>query len=83
MAPAAYPIVCVRFRSRVPSLLAAYRVVLYRSAEGYSVSCPSLPGCWSEGQIREDALANIRSAIAEYVEAMAELAQKLPGGQRP
>jgi predicted RNase H-like HicB family nuclease len=53
--------------------MAAYRVVLHRSEEGYSVSCPSLPGCWSQGSNEEEALANIRIAISEYVEAAEEL----------
>jgi predicted RNase H-like HicB family nuclease len=55
--------------------MAIYRVVLYRSEEGYSVSCPGLPGCWSEGETEEEALANIRVAIGEYVEAVEDLAR--------
>jgi predicted RNase H-like HicB family nuclease len=49
-----------------------YRVVLQRSEEGYSVSCPGLPGCWSQGQTEEEALENIRDAIREYSEAVKE-----------
>jgi antitoxin HicB len=30
---------------------------------GYVVVCPSLPGCYSQGESVEDALANIREAI--------------------
>lgn len=44
-----------------------YRVALRRTEEGYSVSCPGLPGCWSQGTTEEEALANIRSAIEEYL----------------
>ncbi len=43
-----------------------YRVVLKRSDEGYSVSCPGLPGCWSQGVTEAEAIDNIRDAIAEY-----------------
>ncbi len=43
-----------------------YRVVLQQSEEGYSVSCPGLPGCWSHGATEVEALDNIRSAIQEY-----------------
>ncbi|MGA2535227.1 MAG: type II toxin-antitoxin system HicB family antitoxin [Terracidiphilus sp.] len=57
------------------TLMAKYRVVLRKSDEGYSVSCPGLPGCWSQGATEEDALANIRIAIREYVQAAEELAQ--------
>ncbi len=35
---------------------------------GYTVTVPSLPGCISEGDTREDALANIREAIQLYLE---------------
>ena len=43
-----------------------YRVVLRQTDEGYSVSCPGLPGCWSQGATEAEAIANIRDAIAEY-----------------
>lgn len=46
-----------------------YKVVLQESEEGFSVSCPGLPGCWSQGTTEEEALANIREAIREYLEA--------------
>jgi predicted RNase H-like HicB family nuclease len=49
-----------------------YKVALHRSEEGYSVSCPGLPGCWSQGQTEEEALDNIRVAIREYLEAVEE-----------
>lgn len=55
--------------------MATYRVALRHSEEGYSVSCPGLPGCWSQGATEEEALANIRVAIREYVEAAEELAR--------
>lgn len=42
-----------------------YRVILEPDLEagGYIVSCPALPGCHSQGETREEALANIRDAI--------------------
>jgi predicted RNase H-like HicB family nuclease len=55
--------------------MANYRVVLRNSEEGYSVSCPGLPGCWSQGATEEEALVNIQVAIREYVEAAEELAR--------
>ena len=48
------------------------KVVLYPSEEGYAVSAPSLPGCWSQGTTREEALANIADAIREYLDAEIE-----------
>lgn len=35
---------------------------------GYTVYVPALPGCISEGDSREEALKNIREAIALYLE---------------
>ncbi len=46
-----------------------YKVVLRQSEEGFSVSCPGLPGCWSQGNTEEEALANVREAIREYLAA--------------
>jgi predicted RNase H-like HicB family nuclease len=45
------------------------KVLLEPSGEGgYTVYAPSLPGCISEGETREEALANIREAIELYLE---------------
>lgn len=45
------------------------RVVLQPSEEGgFTVYAPSLPGCISEGESREEALANIREAVELYLE---------------
>ena len=49
-----------------------YKVVLQKSEEGYSVSCPGLPGCWSQGETEQEALANIRDAISEYLAVVNE-----------
>jgi len=47
-----------------------YKVALYRSDEGVRVSDPALPGCWSERNTEEEALANIRGAIQKYLAAL-------------
>ena len=45
------------------------KVILEPSDEGgYTVYVPSLPGCISEGNTREEALPNIREAIELYLE---------------
>jgi len=45
-------------------------VLLKQGEDGYFVAnCPSLKSCWSQGKSREEALANIREAIALYLEA--------------
>jgi predicted RNase H-like HicB family nuclease len=49
-----------------------YKVVLRQSEEGFSVSVPGLPGCWSQGATEQEALENIRDAIQEYLSVVAE-----------
>jgi predicted RNase H-like HicB family nuclease len=44
-----------------------YRIALQKSEEGYSVSVPGLPGCWSQGATEQEAVENIRDAIREYL----------------
>ena len=51
-----------------------YPVILIYNAEGYAVGYPALAaGCWSQGATRAEALANIRDAIQEVLEAKLEL----------
>ncbi len=44
-----------------------YRIALHRSEEGFSVSVPGLPGCWSQGATEAEAIENIKDAIREYL----------------
>lgn len=55
-----------------------YKIKLEHTEEGYSVSVPGLPGCWSQGDTEEEAMESIREAIAEYLSVRDEL---LSGGQ--
>ena len=49
------------------------QVILYRGEDGYWVAeCPSLPGCISQGSDKEEALNNIKEAIAGFVLALEE-----------
>ena len=49
------------------------QVVIYPGEDGYWVAeCPSLPGCVSQGTTKEEAIANVRVAIHEYVTALVE-----------
>lgn len=49
-----------------------YRVALHKSDEGYSVSVPGLPGCWSQGKTETEAIDNIKDAIQEYLAVVEE-----------
>lgn len=68
-----WAVACQLRRGVTIGSMGTYRVVLRQSEEGISVSCPGLPGCWSQGATEEEALANIRIAIREYIEAAEEL----------
>lgn len=58
------------------------KVVLEKSDEGgYTAYVPSLPGCISEGNSREEALANIKEAIELYLEPVADDSQFTPTGE--
>ena len=49
------------------------QVIVYSGEDGYFVAeCPSLPGCISQGETREEAVANIKEAIAGYIAALEE-----------
>lgn len=50
-----------------------YKIALQKTDEGYSVSVPGLPGCWSQGETEEQAVENIQDAIREYLAARDEL----------
>lgn len=46
------------------------KVVLKQGEDGFFVAhCPSLRSCWTQGKTREEALDNIREAVALYLES--------------
>lgn len=47
-----------------------YQIALHHSEEGYAVSVPGLPGCWSQGLTEQEAIHNIQDAIREYLAAV-------------
>lgn len=53
-----------------------YKIAIAKTENGYSVSCPGLPGCWSQGATEQDALNNIAEAIKDYQAVAEELARK-------
>ena len=50
-----------------------YRVKLEKTEEGYAVWCTALPGCWSQGATEQEALENVKDAIATYMATVDEL----------
>ena len=50
--------------------MSSHKVILEREYEGgFSIYCPALPGCASQGETEQEALENIREAIACFLEA--------------
>jgi predicted RNase H-like HicB family nuclease len=57
-----------------------FKVILQEAEEGgYIVSCPVIPGCHSQGDSMEEALENIKEAIAGCLESLEEERTRLPG----
>ncbi len=50
-----------------------YPVVLIETEEGFAAGCTSIPGCWTQGSTRAEAMNNIREAIREVLEVRQEL----------
>ncbi len=50
-----------------------YKVAIHPDDDGFAVSVPGLPGCWSQGDTEQEALANIEVAIREYLEVVNDL----------
>nr|MDO8081037.1 type II toxin-antitoxin system HicB family antitoxin [Candidatus Freyarchaeota archaeon] len=51
--------------------------------KGYVTFCPTLPGCFSQGDTREEALANIREAIEAYIESLKNDGLPVPVDTKP
>jgi len=46
------------------------QVLIYPGEDGYWVAeCPSLPGCISQGQTKEEVISNVKEAVKGYIEA--------------
>ncbi len=55
------------------------KILLEKSEEGgYTVTVPSLHGCISEGDTKEEAIKNIREAIELYLESEEEVSADNP-----
>lgn len=55
------------------------RVVIEQDENGVFIAkCPTLPGCVSQGATRGEALANIRDAMAGYVESLRKHGEPIP-----
>jgi len=58
-------------------------VVYKEPSGGYSIVCPSLPGCHSQGETLEEALTNLKEAAELYIEVLEEDGLPLPEPSEP
>lgn len=59
--------------------MALYRVLIEQDEDGVFVAeCPTLPGCVSEGATRDEAVTNIKDAIAGYLESLRRHNEPIP-----
>lgn len=59
--------------------VAPRQVIIYPGEDGYWVAqCPSLPPCISQGETKEEAIANIQEAIELYMEVLQEEGRVIP-----
>ena len=58
-----------------------YRVYLEQDEDGVFVaSCPTLPGCVSQGETRQEATENIQEAIEGYLKSLHKHGDAVPPG---
>lgn len=56
-----------------------YRVVIEQDEDGVFIAeCPTLPGCVSQGKTRQEAINNIKDAIAGYIESLRKHQEPIP-----
>ena len=56
-----------------------YTVLIEKNEEGgYTVTVPSLPGCITQGDTWQEAMANAREAIVGYIEALKDIGKPVP-----
>ena len=57
-----------------------FRIIIEQDEDGiYIVSCPSLQGCYSQGETIAEAIENIKDAISLHIEARKELGEPIDG----
>ena len=56
-----------------------YRILIEKDEDGiFVVEVPSLPGCFSQGRTRQEAIDSAKEAIAAYLESLAAHDEPIP-----
>ena len=58
-----------------------FSVVIEKDNDGYAVFCPQLQGCYAQGDTYEEALVNIKDAIALHIAELLEEKSVIPAAQ--
>ena len=59
--------------------MASYQVVIEQDEDGmFCASVPALPGCFSNGDTHDEALANIREAMSLHLDVLREHGDPIP-----
>ena len=60
--------------------MSRYEIIIYWSAEdgAFIAEVPELPGCMADGASYQEALANVETVIAEWIETASELGRQIP-----
>ena len=67
------------FNTNIMGRTIKFVVTLEPDEDGFIVaSCPALPGCYSQGRTREEAIANITEAIRGYIASMRKHGEPIP-----
>ena len=56
-----------------------YRILIEQDENGvFTVEVPSLPGCITQGETREEAMVNVKEAIMAYLESLRKHDEPVP-----
>ncbi len=56
-----------------------FTIVIERDEDGiFVVSCPAIQGCYTQGETLEEAINNIKDAIALHIQARKEIGEEIP-----
>jgi predicted RNase H-like HicB family nuclease len=65
-------------RKPKPKVRYSFPIVIERDEEGYYANCPSLQGCFTDGDTFEEAMKNIQEVIELHVESRLDHGEEVP-----
>jgi predicted RNase H-like HicB family nuclease len=74
------PVIAPKELKKIPVTIrriSNYDVLIFEEEDGFTVTCPSLPGCITEGDTEEEAIRNVREAIKAYLECARKYGVKI------